>query len=74
MSWAGPWCPGAVALRLHAVNKQTDQSEEREGILIKHMWTAGVAALFAVATAQAQETIKIGVNEPLTGAVAASGT
>jgi branched-chain amino acid transport system substrate-binding protein len=42
--------------------------------LIKHVWMAGLAALFAVATAQAQETIKIGVNEPLTGAVAASGT
>jgi hypothetical protein len=36
--------------------------------------TAALTALFAAATAQAQETIKIGVNEPLTGAVAASGT
>ena len=42
--------------------------------MIKHVWMAGLAALFAVASAQAQETIKIGVNEPLTGAVAASGT
>jgi branched-chain amino acid transport system substrate-binding protein len=41
---------------------------------ITHMLAAGLVALFAVGTAQAQETIKIGVNEPLTGAVAASGT
>src|SRR5215472_9561313 len=49
-------------------------STKREGIVIKHMWMVGLAALFAIGTAQAQETIKIGVNEPLTGAVAASGT
>ena len=36
--------------------------------MIKHLWMAGLAALFAGTTAQAQETIKIGVNEPLTGA------
>ena len=42
--------------------------------MVKHMWMAILALLIGSATAQAQETIKIGVNEPLTGAVAASGT
>ncbi|RMX04823.1 ABC transporter substrate-binding protein [Corticibacter populi] len=39
------------------------------------MHLAGAAALLASAmTAQAQDTVKIGISEPLTGAVAASGT
>jgi branched-chain amino acid transport system substrate-binding protein len=40
---------------------------------IKHISTAALAIAFLTGTASAQ-TIKIGVNEPLTGAFAASGT
>ena len=40
---------------------------------VKHTLAATAASLFALGTAQA-DTIKIGVNEPLTGVVAAAGT
>src|ERR1051326_1092769 len=59
-------------IRLHAASDQS--FTKREGILTKHMWMAGLAVVVAGTTAQAQETLKIGVNETLTGAVAASGT
>lgn len=36
-------------------------------------WAVSIALLATAAVAQAQETIKIGISEPLTGAVAASG-
>jgi branched-chain amino acid transport system substrate-binding protein len=38
------------------------------------MWLVALAMTGAVGSAAAQDTIKIGVTEPLTGAVAASGT
>src|SRR3712207_6072216 len=41
----------------------------------KALWgLAAAAALLAGSPSQAQDTIKIGVTQPLTGAVAASGT
>jgi branched-chain amino acid transport system substrate-binding protein len=51
-------------------------AQKREGTLQGMIRTvaAGLVGFLAAGTAQAQETIKIGVNEPLTGAVAASGT
>jgi branched-chain amino acid transport system substrate-binding protein len=65
-----------LAFRLHAGACSAQHARIGEDILQKttRTLTAGLVALFAAATAHAQETIKIGVNEPLTGAVAASGT